>query len=152
MGAWGVKGLESDAGLDVVDFLEDHIPATKSLSLAEVIDWMREDGFFRDGDVDFLYDNSAMSLAELYLDFSEQGFLDYDNEEEEKSLRGITAFTADSASLGYLLRHLQDIRDEVPDADGEREIVELWRDSASWEEWRAHLLRLITQLETLVGE
>ncbi|WP_156304633.1 DUF4259 domain-containing protein [Lysinibacillus sp. FJAT-14745] len=49
MGAWGYKPLESDEGLDVVDFLEDYIHSnleSNHLELSEVINAMKRDGFF----------------------------------------------------------------------------------------------------------
>jgi hypothetical protein len=45
--------------------------------------------------------------------------------------------------LEYILKYLTDIKNEVPDKDGEREIVELWCESDSWEEWGNHLNELI---------
>lgn len=153
MGAWGIKALESDDGLDVIDALEDYItqkPEEKvELTLGEVIAELKG-SLLGDGmeQVDFLYDNTAMALAELYLDFSETGEMNYDNEETEKSLRNrVKSFTADQASIAFILRYLTDIRDEVPDDDDERETVELWRESESWDQWCAHLHHLIQQLE-----
>lgn len=153
MGAWGIKALESDNGLDVIDALEDYIaqkPEGKvELTLGEIIATFKG-GLLGDRieEIDFLYDNNAMALAELYLDFSETGEMNYDNEETEKSLRDrVKSFTADQASIAFVLRYLTDIRDEVPDDDGEREIVELWRESDSWDQWWAHLQQLIQQLE-----
>ena len=43
MGAWGIRALDSDEGLDTLDFLaESYLPEHKTLDLAEVIAWMRE--------------------------------------------------------------------------------------------------------------
>jgi hypothetical protein len=153
MGAWGILALESDEGLDVVDALARLVAGQPEgavvLTLGEMISLMKGEEFFG-GDfeeIDFLYDNSAMALAELYLHFQENGELDYDDEEEAGNLRKrVKSFTADEASLDFILHYLTDIRDEKPDADGEREIVELWRDSESWEEWREHLAALVTRL------
>ncbi|MNI61711.1 hypothetical protein D3C73_1169960 [compost metagenome] len=149
MGAWGIKGLESDEGLDVVDFLRDRIPDHLSLELSELITVMKEEGLLGSTfeEIDFYYDNTALALAELYLMFQETGKLDYDHEDEKKSLRTIRSFTADEASLRLILRYLTDIRDEVPDEDGEREIVELWRDSPNWEAWKVHLEQLMMKIE-----
>ncbi len=47
MGAWGYKALESDEGLDVVDFLEEHIPENLEFRLSEIIADMKADGFLR---------------------------------------------------------------------------------------------------------
>ena len=40
-----------------------------------------------------------------------------------------------------------DIKNEVPDEDGERELTALWRDSPDWEAWSSHLDALIRRLE-----
>ncbi|EHO12704.1 hypothetical protein [Myroides odoratimimus] len=42
---------------------------------------------------------------------------------------------------------MQDMINEVPDEDGERESVELWRDSNCFEEWKEHLNMLAKRLE-----
>ena len=79
--------------------------------------------------------------------------VDYVSADEEENLwPQVTAFTASREALAYLLRGLQDIREEVPDEDGEREIVELWRDGGdnpNWPEWSAHLDQLLARLARL---
>ena len=149
MGAWGHKALESDEGLDVVDLLRDNIPANLEFTLTDVIALMKEKGFFgKDfSEIDFFYDNSAMALAELYIMFREEGKLRYEHEEENKDLARIKAFTADNNSLKFLLKYLIDIKNEVPDEDDEREIVELWKDSDCWEDWQQHLENCINTIE-----
>ena len=59
----------------------------------------------------------------------------------------VRSFSGDKESFSFLLRYLTDIRDEVPDEDGKREIVELWKESKAYEEWKANLLSLIDRLE-----
>ncbi|MBH5316328.1 DUF4259 domain-containing protein [Paenibacillus sp. GSMTC-2017] len=149
MGSWGIKALESDEGLDVIDFLQDNIPDHLSLELTELITLMKEEGLLGKSmaEIDFYYDNTAMALAELYLMFQETGKLDYGHEDEKKSLLTIRSFVADAESLRLILHYLTDIRDEVQDEDGIREIVELWRDSPSWEAWREYLEQLIIKIE-----
>ena len=39
------------------------------------------------------------------------------------------------------------IKNQVPDEDGEREIVELWKESNNWESWDKHLDSLIELLQ-----
>ena len=156
MGAWGYKALESDEGLDVVDFVEDYIsskyPDTSQieLNLSELITAMKEDGFFGEtfDDVEFFYDHSAMALAELYLMFKEDGQLKYeDDEDETKNLKKrVRAFTGDKGAYDFLLRYLMDIKNEKPDKDGEREIVEIWKDSKSFDKWMENLESLIDRL------
>jgi hypothetical protein len=97
-------------------------------------------------DIDFLYDNTAMSIAELYFMFKDNGKLEYEDDDDKKSLDKIKSFTADENSLKYILKYLKDIRDEVPDADDEREIIELMRESDDYEEWDKHLNKLIERI------
>lgn len=76
MGAWGHKALESDEGLDVVDFIRDYVSSNYpnnepvNLTLSELIKLMKADGFFGEtfNDIDFYFDNSAMALARTILD------------------------------------------------------------------------------------
>lgn len=148
MGAWGYKALESDEGLDVVDFLQGYVQNhldSNHLKLSEIVTTMKNSGFFGEtfDDIDFFYDTSAMALAELYLMYLDTGRF-YDAESEFIKVR---SFTADEESLKFILRYLTDIRDEVPDADNIREIVELWRDSESWSEWKSNLEFLISRIE-----
>lgn len=47
MGAWGIKALESDEGLDVVDVLREYLKGfedKKEITLKEIIDLMIEEG------------------------------------------------------------------------------------------------------------
>ncbi len=157
MGAWGYKALESDAGLDVVDFISDYIstkyPTTTPvhLTLSALISTMKESGFLGATftDIDFYYDNTAMALAELYLMFKTTGQLAYENEEEETRdlKKRVVAFTADKTSIRFLLQYLTDIKNEVPDEEGSREIVLLWKDAASYPQWEKHLNDLIEALK-----
>ncbi|OXS74427.1 hypothetical protein B1B04_09975 [Lysinibacillus sp. KCTC 33748] len=148
MGAWGYKPLESDEGLDVVDFLEDYIHSnleSNHLELSEVINAMKRKGFFGESfdDIDFLFDISAMALAELYVMYLDTGKL---NDAEDK-FEKIHSINADEESLKFILRYLTDIRAEVPDADGIREIVEIWRESECWIEWKSNLEFLFSRVE-----
>ncbi len=152
MGAWGVKALESDEGLDVLDILKnEYVPEHPVLDLGEIIELMKEEGMLGAdfSDIDFLFDNTAMALAELYFQWKDNGKLDYDN--EENIWDKVTDFTASKEALSFLLQQLTDIKNEVPDEDDEREIVELWRDGDSWEEWSNHLDRLMQRLEQKKG-
>lgn len=153
MGAWGIKALESDTGLDVVDLVGGMQEEGRVLRLSHILADLTKAGMLSASfeDIDYLYDNTAMAVAELYIQFREEGQLSYEHEEPERSLAEVKKFIADAASLQYLHRMLCDIRDEVKDDSGEREIVELWRE-ADWEEWRAHLLSLIAQLASYLEE
>lgn len=153
MGAWGNKALESDEGLDVVDFVKNHVADSTgpvALNLAELIAQMIEEGFLAEDfdDIDFFYDNSAMALSELYLMFKEKGTLEYNDEDENLDLtKKVTSFIGDKDSIAFLLHYLRDIKNEVPDEDGEREIVSLRKESDHFALWQENINNLIVALE-----
>ena len=144
MGAWGIRALDSDEGLDVLDFLKGYCtPDRTALRLEDIIAAMKGDGFFGDTfeEIDFYYDSSALALTELYLGWLDTGtFLPQDGGH-------ITEFTASGESIGFLLRYLRDIRNEVPDGDGERELAALWRDSPHWGGGGGHFDAPLPRLE-----
>jgi hypothetical protein len=144
MGAWGVKALQSDAGLDIIDLIEDLFRAKDEIVMSEVIsNLVKEDGLSLDlKRIEFFFDNTAMALSELYLEYKQNGEVRFENEDPELSLNLKKSLLIDKGTLLLLLRYLEDIKNEVPDEDGIREIVELWKDSDVWEEWKAHLLNL----------
>lgn len=159
MGAWGIKALESDEGLDVVDVLREYLEEFKNkkvITLKEIIDLMIEEGMLGETfeDIDFLYDNTAIAISELYFDFKENGKLDYDYDDEETTFSKLEKFSSDKKSLKYLIDYLTNIYNKVPDEDGEREIVDLWYENGqnpNYEEWYNHLKALIEKLKVEYG-
>ena len=149
MGSWGVKALESDNGLDLIFLLKsDYLPKHKKLTLGGLIGFLKEEGFLGEtvSEIDFLYDNTAIALAELYSEWQETGKLNYDDE-DSNVWSAITNFSASATARKDLLRRLRSIKNQVPDEDGEREIVELWKESNNWESWDKHLDSLIKLLQ-----
>lgn len=150
MGSWGIKALESDEGLDVLDILEnEYVPGHPVLDLGEIIDLMKKEVMLGEdfSQIDFLFDNTAMALAELYFQWKDEGKLDYhaENPVWDKA----TGFTASKESVDFLLRQLTDMKNGVPDEDGIRESVELWKNVDSGEinsAWLEHLNQLIDRL------
>ena len=151
MGAWGIKALERDEGLDVLDILKnEYVPEHPVMDLGEMIELMKEEVMLGSdfSQIDFLFDNTAMALAELYFQWKDNGKLDYDH--EEAIWDKVTGFTASKEALAFLLRQLTDIKNEVPDEDGIREIVDLWKNEDSGEiapAWLEHLNQLIDRLD-----
>ena len=152
MGAWGIKALERDEGLDVLDILKnEYVPEHPVMDLGEMIELMKEEVMLGAdfSQIDFLFDNTAMALAELYFQWKDNGKLDYDH--EEAIWDKVTGFTASKEALAFLLRQLTDIKNEVPDEDGIREIVDLWKNEDSGEiapAWLEHLNQLIDRLDS----
>ena len=152
MGAWGIKALERDEGLDVLDILKnEYVPEHPVMDLGEMIELMKEEVMLGSdfSQIDFLFDNTAVALAELYFQWKDNGKLDYDH--EEAIWDKVTGFTASKEALAFLLRQLTDIKNEVPDEDGIREIVDLWKNEDSGEiapAWLEHLNQLIDRLDS----
>lgn len=150
MGAWGIKALESDEGLDVLDILEnEYVPEHPVMDLGEIIELMKKEVMLGEdfSQIDFLFDNTAMALAELYFQWKDEGKLDYHTENHVWDK--VTGFTAPKESIAFLLRQLTDMKNEVPDEDGIRESVELWKNEDSGEvnpEWLEHLDQLLGRL------
>ena len=150
MGAWGIKALESDEGLDMIGILTDEYLSKHSvLNLDEILELMKQEGMLGEdlSDIDFLYDNTAMALAELYFQWKDDGKLNYDT--DNSIWCKVTDFTASKKALAFLLRQLTDIKNEVPDEDGIREIVDLCKNEDSGEiapAWLEHLNQLIERL------
>ena len=81
MGAWGIKALERDEGLDVLDILKnEYVPEHPVMDLGEMIELMKEEVMLGSdfSQIDFLFDNTAMALAELYFQWKDNSKLDYD--------------------------------------------------------------------------
>lgn len=151
MGAWGIKALESDEGLDVVDILEnEYIPEHSIMNLEEIIQLMRDEVMLGKDltEIDFLFDNTAIALTELYFQWKEERKFNY--ETENNIWEKVTDFVSSKKSIDILLKQLIDIKNKVPDEDGEREIVELWYENGqnpNYEEWYNHLGSLIEKLK-----
>ncbi len=108
MGAWGIKGLESDTGLDLLGDLEHQFGNSPTQSLAACVAVGVPQGFVNRDYVDSEYDQSVLVLAEL--------FLMYQNGQTEgiALLENRAACTADTASLETLLQALKAAKDEPP--------------------------------------
>ncbi len=88
-----------------------------------------------------------MALAELYFRWKDEGRLDLGH--RGSPWNQVTDFTASKKALACLLRQLTDIKNQVPDEDGIRESVELWKKEDSGEidpAWWEHLNQLIERL------
>ncbi|WP_099222432.1 hypothetical protein [Listeria costaricensis] len=71
MGSWGIKALESDVGLDLIDWIEDVLDENDTLFDAERIvqrlNEGEEEDLFGFEIEDFLYDNNLIGLVELII-------------------------------------------------------------------------------------
>ena len=92
-----------------------------------------------------------MYLSPRYLaNIEDDGKLNYDT--DNSIWCKVTDFTASKKALAFLLRQLTDIKNEVPDEDDIREIVELWKDEDNGEIAPARLEHLNQLIERLASE
>lgn len=136
MGSWGVTSLESDEGLDVLHALTEYVKDRKTVQVRELLTHFRELGFLSEDpeEEDFLYDNTAIALAEIVCAYIQSGKTQYEG------LEGLTEIVWDSEDLSDLRQLVQQIRDNK---GGERELYELRGDST---DWIAHLEQIIRVL------
>ncbi len=111
MGAWGIKALESDEGLDVVDVLREYLEGFKNkkvITLKEIINLMIEEGLLGETfeEIEFLYDNTAIAISELYFYFKENGKLDYYDEDGESELVDVCNVDGQNPSFEEWYNHL----------------------------------------------
>lgn len=80
------------------------------MDLGEMIELMKEEVMLGSdfSQIDFLFDNTAMALAELYFQWKDNSKLGYDH--EEAIWDKVTGFTASKEALAFLLRQLTDIK------------------------------------------
>lgn len=107
MGSWGKASLESDEGLDVLDALSECAMDRKSVKLKDLITHYRELGLLSEDpeEEDFLYDNTAIALAEIVCAYIENGKTQY---EELSGLKEIVWETEDLLELKQLVQQVLD--------------------------------------------
>ena len=146
MGNWGIRALQSDEGLDVLDRMREILADRTDVRMADFLERLRSEGMLPGGagstDVSFLYDKCATATTELLFEFREKGHLDYD----DGGFRKLRSFTAGAEELEYLLHMLQDIRAGKPGRRGFREYTNISLAGPGADEWRAHMDDLIGKL------
>ena len=84
MGAWGVRALDSDEGLDVFDEFTDYCIENDEIKMGDLIEHFKETGFLpeKPEEIDFLYDHTVMVLAELLEEYHKNGkvIINYEND------------------------------------------------------------------------
>ena len=75
MGAWGVRALDSDEGLDVFDEFTDYCIENDEIKMGDLLEHFKETGFLpeKPEEIDFLYDHTVMVLAELLEEYHKNG-------------------------------------------------------------------------------
>ncbi|EFI4021618.1 TPA: DUF4259 domain-containing protein [Escherichia coli] len=69
MGSWGMKALESDEGLDLINWVEEQLQDDSTFDAESIVQRLsqHEDLFGFQGDEEFLYDNNVIGLVELII-------------------------------------------------------------------------------------
>ncbi|WP_416446991.1 hypothetical protein AB3K78_06670 [Leucobacter sp. HNU] len=136
MGAWGVKALQSDEGLELLSAIERLAAERSSITADELVAAARSEGFLGDdpGDDEYLFDVTALALSEILT--GDTGQL------ADPPLGGV-AFEATAEGTGVLLSWLHRIRESDEE---DREYLELWEGDP---EQAAHLEKTIAALEAL---
>ena len=150
MGAWGVRALDSDEGLDVLDEFTDYSIENDKIKIGDLIEYFIETEFLPENpdEKDFLYDQTVMVLAELLEEYNEKGkiVLEYEDDDEEEVEAEITNVSFDESDINYLTEQITDILKPKGEI---HEIYELWEDSESFQEWKEHVLSLLEILKNI---
>lgn len=138
MGSWGTASLESDEGLDVLDALIKYTIDRKSVKLKDLITHYRELGLLSEDpeEEDFLYDNTAIALAEIVGAYIENGKTQY---EELGGLKEIVWASEDLLELKQLVQQVLDNK------GGERELYELRDGDSDWIKHMENVVRILSE-------
>ncbi|GIN90233.1 hypothetical protein J22TS1_12840 [Siminovitchia terrae] len=138
MGSWGKASLESDEGLDVLDALIEYAMDRKSVKLKDLIAHYRKLGLLAEDpeEEDFLYDNTAIALAEIVCAYIENGKTKY---EELSDLKEIIWETEDLLELKQLVQQVLDNK------GGERELYELRDGDSDWIKHIENVVRILSK-------
>ncbi|SEG24449.1 DUF4259 domain-containing protein [Paenibacillus sp. UNC499MF] len=137
MGSWGTASLESDEGLDVLHALTEYTAERKSVKLKELITHFREIGFLAEDpeEEDFLYDNTAIALAEIVCAYIEDGKTKYEQ------LNGLNEIVLETEDLRELKQLVQQVLDNK---GGDRELYELRDGDSDWTVHMEHVVRTLS--------
>lgn len=150
MGAWGIKALDSDEGLDVLDEFTDYSIENDKIIIGDLVEYFKKEELLPENsnEIDFLYDQTVLVLAELLDEYKNNGkiVLEYEDDNEEEVEEEITDIIFDRKDLDYLTIQITDIMEPKGEI---HELYELWEESDSFQEWKEHILSLINKLENM---
>ncbi len=156
MGCWGITAFESDAGLDAVCFIREHLPENGSLKLEELIQALRQDNWNAPSEISSGESHtSPMALAEIVIKFADHDMdgLDYAGEwaVKDKKFGSITSFEASKESLRWLRDYLVDtLQSAVKNAEQGRK-WNGWFEKKNWVGWQEHMAALAGRLDGLLA-
>ena len=150
MGAWGVRALDSDEGLDVFDEFTDYCIENDEIKMGDLLEHFKETGFLpeKPEEIDFLYDHTVMVLAELLEEYHKNGkvIINYENDDDEDIEEEITNISFDKENVSFLIEQISDILKTKNEMNEKNEI---WEDSDSFQKWKEHNLVLLKTLKEI---
>jgi len=157
VGSWGVRAHNSDCGLDLlavaenrylrgVKFKNFHVRHVTELLKTHIIgEFAKENNGCESQYIDFFYGytlpyrfaHAVMLVAECFAEYRQMGKYTLDDYSTKKAKkRQIAEFIFTNKDLETLRNELQAI------LDPEHGLYESWKDSDSFNEWRAHIQML----------
>lgn len=150
MGCWGITALESDSGLDTLNFIRGILPADGKLKLENVIEALKKDSWNRPPDVwEANPHGSPVALAEIVVKAMDGKLCSLDHGRKGKKFGGITSFKASVQSIHWLHDYLADTLKYA------REMAETdnplcgWFREEDWRAWQEYVEGLAGRLETI---
>lgn len=156
MGCWGITAFESDAGLDAVGMIREHLPEDGRLELENLIEALRQDDWNAPPDVcDGQPHTSPMALAEIMVKFLDQdlGGLDYDEDwaAQDRKFSTITSFSASKESVQWLRGYITDTLKHARENATQENNCGGWFKKEDWISWQKHMEGLAGRLDMLLA-
>lgn len=155
MGVWGIKGIESDDGLDALNVLSELASETTVFSLELVLNELVNQGYL---DLDYANDDidsdfCLLALCDVFVDFHHGKHLDFWNYDENDSINTkqglVVKFDYTNEDLDLLINYLQLLHDDKVSDPTCHELVQLWEESSSYNDWLDYISNLIVSLKEL---
>ena len=159
MGCWGITAMQSDDGLDTVEFIRGCLPKDGKLELSAIIQSLLQDEWNRPSEVtDGQPHTSPMALAEIMVKFLEHdlGSLDHDvgPHMRQNEFSTVTSFTATKESIQWIRNYIADtLRYSRRNAQMESQDRKWggWFKEENWVGWQEHMTYLVGCLDVLLS-
>lgn len=156
MGCWGITAFESDAGLDAVGMIREHLPEDGRLELENMIEALRQDDWNTPPDVrDGQSHTSPMALAEIMVKFLDRNMdgLDYDEDwaTQDRKFSTVTSFSASKESVRWLHSYISDTLKHARENAAQGNHCGGWFKKEDWTRWQKHMEGLIGRLDVLLA-
>ena len=150
--------MQSDDGLDAVEFIREHLPKDGKLELSAIIQSLLQDEWNRPPEVtDGQPHTSPMALAEIMVKFPEQDHESLDHDVgpymRQNKYSMVTSFTATKESIQWVRNYTADtLRHRRRNAQMESQNRKWggWFKEENWTGWQEHMTDLIGRLDELL--